>query len=401
MSLLTRSKRSSGNIKMIKNKLMLLKINKFFKRNKISIPEIQKYLKKKEFSINKKSKNNSELNNLGSLSRTFLSSLVIIFAFIALPPIIDFAGKKNLISKSFENDSKTKLKELLEKPESNLDDGLEKKFLFDDIFALDDTPVDTVRLSAATIQELFKSTNYNLDDVRKNKLVKPVSLTLLPEEIIKIENSTKRKNLFIQIILPLIIKENNYIRLDRKKLFSILNKNKNSKIEKRWLKLKFKQYGVMNKDVSTLKIRMDEIPVSMAIAQAAKETGWGTSRFAQEGNALFGQWTWSGEGIKPAGADDDSTHKVMKFKILQASVKAYQRNLNTHSSYKEFRGARAELRDKKKELDSLILSNYLDRYAETGKQYVIILQKIIKQNQLTDFDDAKLLPSSIELESLI
>jgi len=401
MSLLTRSKRSSGNIKMIKNKLMLLKINKFFKRNKISIPEIQKYLKKKEFSINKKSKNNSELNNLGSLSRTFLSSLVIIFAFIALPPIIDFAGKKNLISKSFENDSKTKLKELLEKPESNLDDGLEKKFLFDDIFALDNTPVDTVRLSAATIQELFKSTNYNLDDVRKNKLVKPVSLTLLPEEIIKIENSTKRKNLFIQIILPLIIKENNYIRLDRKKLFSILNKNKNSKIEKRWLKLKFKQYGVMNKDVSTLKIRMDEIPVSMAIAQAAKETGWGTSRFAQEGNALFGQWTWSGEGIKPAGADDDSTHKVMKFKILQASVKAYQRNLNTHSSYKEFRGARAELRDKKKELDSLILSNYLDRYAETGKQYVIILQKIIKQNQLTDFDDAKLLPSSIELESLI
>ena len=386
---------------MIKNKLMLLKINKFFKRNKISIPEIQKYLKKKEFSINKKSKKNSELNNLGSLSRTFLSSLVIIFAFIALPPIIDFAGKKNLISKSFENDSKTKLKELLEKPESNLDDGLEKKFLFDDIFALDDTPVDTVRLSAATIQELFKSTNYNLDDVRKNKLVKPVSLTLLPEEIIKIENSTKRKNLFIQIILPLIIKENNYIRLDRKKLFSILNKNKNSKIEKRWLKLKFKQYGVMNKDVSTLKIRMDEIPVSMAIAQAAKETGWGTSRFAQEGNALFGQWTWSGEGIKPAGADDDSTHKVMKFKILQASVKAYQRNLNTHSSYKEFRGARAELRDKKKELDSLILSNYLDRYAETGKQYVIILQKIIKQNQLTDFDDAKLLPSSIELESLI
>ena len=386
---------------MIKNKLMLLKINKFFKRNKISIPEIQKYLKKKEFSINKKNKNNSELNNLGSLLRTFLSSLVIIFAFIALPPIIDFAEKKNLISKSFENDSKTKLKELLEKPESNLDDGLEKKFLFDDIFALDDTPVDTVRLSAATIQELFKSTNYNLDDVRKNKLVKPVSLTLLPEEIIKIENSTKRKNLFIQIILPLIIKENNYIRLDRKKLFSILNKNKNSKIEKRWLKLKFKQYGVMNKDVSTLKIRMDEIPVSMAIAQAAKETGWGTSRFAQEGNALFGQWTWSGEGIKPAGADDDSTHKVMKFKILQASVKAYQRNLNTHSSYKEFRGARAELRDKKKELDSLILSNYLDRYAETGKQYVIILQKIIKQNQLTDFDDAKLLPSSIELESLI
>ena len=386
---------------MIKNKMIFLKINDFFKKNKISISEIQRYLKKKEFKISKKSKDNLELNNLGSLSRTFLSSLVIILVFIAVPVVVDFFEKKNLLSQSFENDSKTKLKELLEKPESNLDDGLEKKFLFDDIFALDDAPVDTVRLSAATIQELFKSTNYNLDDVRKNKLVKPVTLTLLPEEIIKIENSTKRKNLFIQIILPLIIKENNYIRLDRKKLFSVLNKNKNSGNEKRWLNLKFKQYGVMNKDVSTLKIRMDEIPVSMAIAQAAKETGWGTSRFAQEGNALFGQWTWSGDGIKPAGADDDSTHKVMKFKILQASVKAYQRNLNTHSSYKEFRSARAELRDNKKELDSLVLSNYLDRYAETGKQYVKILQQIIRQNQLTDFDDAKLLPSSIELESLI
>ena len=386
---------------MIKNKIIFLKINKFFKKNKISISEIQKYLKKKEFIRNNNKKNKPGLNNLGSLSRAFLSSLVIILAFIAIPIVVDFSEKKNLLAQSFENDSKTKLKELMKKPESNLDDGLEKKFLFDDIFALDDAPVDTVRLSAATIQELFKSTNYNLDDVRKNKLVKPVTLTLLPEEIIKIENSTKRKNLFIQIILPLIIKENNYIRLDRKKLFSVLNKNKNSGNEKRWLNLKFKQYGVMNKDVSTLKIRMDEIPVSMAIAQAAKETGWGTSRFAQEGNALFGQWTWSGDGIKPAGADDDSTHKVMKFKILQASVKAYQRNLNTHSSYKEFRSARAELRDNKKELDSLVLSNYLDKYAETGKKYVKILQQIIRQNQLTDFDDAKLLPSSIELESLI
>ena len=149
--------------------------------------------------------------------------------------------------------------------------------------------------------------------------------------------------------------------------------------------IKFKQYGVVNKNVSTLKVRMDEVPVSMAIAQAAKETGWGTSRFAQEGNALFGQWTWSGEGIKPSDAEDNSTHKVMKFNVLQASVKAYQRNLNTHSSYKGFRSARAELRDEGKKLDSIILSEYLDKYAETGKDYVKILQQIIKQNNLTRF----------------
>jgi Bax protein len=91
----------------------------------------------------------------------------------------------------------------------------------------------------------------------------------------------------------------------------------------------------------------------------------------------------------------------MRFKILQASVKAYQRNLNTHSSYKGFRSARAELRDEGKKLDSIILTEYLDKYAETGKEYVKILQQIIRQNDLTDFDDAKLLPSSKDLESLI
>ncbi len=211
----------------------------------------------------------------------------------------------------------------------------------------------------------------------------------------------KRKNLFIKIILPLVIKENNNIRLDRKKLFSILNKSKNTKTQKAWLDLKFKQYGVKNNDSSTLKIRMDEVPVSMAIAQAAKETGWGTSRFALEGNALFGQWTWSGEGITPSKADGNSTHKVMRFKVLQASVRAYQRNLNTHSSYEDFRSVRAELRDEGKKLDSMVLSEYLDKYAETGKEYVRVLQQIIKQNNLTDFDDAKLLPLSINLESLI
>ena len=153
--------------------------------------------------------------------------------------------------------------------------------------------------------------------------------------------------------------------------------------------------------MSTLKIRMDEVPVSLALAQAAKETGWGTSRFAQEGNALFGQWTWSGEGLKPKEADESEGHKVMKFNVLQASVRAYQRNLNTHRTYKEFRLARAQLRDAGEPLDSIILSKYLNKYAETGEQYVKILQKIIKQNDLKDFDNAKLLPSSLELESLI
>ena len=371
------------------------------KKNQFSFLEIKRYLKKKGFVISKKRIEKKEAIGLETLSRTFLSSLIIISIFFIAPLAINLTKEKLIFSKNYENTSKNNLKKLLENKDLKLDDGLDKSFLFEDILTFDDQPKDSVRLSAATIEELFKSTDYNLEDVRKNKLVKPISLTLLPTEITKIENTKKRKDLFIQIILPLVIAENNNIKSDRNKLFNILNKSKNTKTEQYWLNSKFKQYGVVNKNLSTLKIRMDEIPVSMAIAQAAKETGWGTSRFAQEGNALFGQWTWSGDGIKPSEADDDSTHKVMKFNILQASVKAYQRNLNTHSTYKDFRSARAELRDKGKKLDSIKLSEHLDEYAETGKEYVKTLQKIIRQNNLIDFDDAKLLPSSIELNSLI
>jgi len=351
--------------------------------------------------MQKKKKIKTQESGIDNLSRTFLSSLIIISIFFIAPLAINLTKEKMIFSKDYENNSKNNLKKLLENKKTKLDEKLNKKFLYEDILTFDEQPSDAILLSAATIEELFKSTNYNLKDVRKNKLVKPISLDLLPKEIVKIENAKKRKDFFIQIILPLVIDENNSIKLDRMKLFSILNKSKNTKAEQEWLNVKFKQYGVVNKDLSTLKVRMDEVPVSMAIAQAAKETGWGTSRFAQEGNALFGQWTWSGEGIKPADAEDDSTHKVMRFKVLQASVKAYQRNLNTHSSYKDFRSARAELRDEGKKLDSIILSEYLDKYAETGKEYVKILQQIIRQNNLTDFDDAKLLPSSKDLESLI
>jgi Bax protein len=392
-----------------RNKISFFEIQEYLKKkgfaiskkNKTVIDEVQKYIKKKTFTIIKKDNFNQRKNDLGSLSRTFIASLIVIIFFFISPIIVKFNNESSLFSNNFENNSKNNLKKLLEAPDSLVDNDVDEKYLFEDILDFDDLPTDTVRLSASTIEELFKSTKYNLEDVRKNKLVKPVSLSLLPSEIKQIENVKKRKDLFIQIILPLIIKENNNIKMDRKKLFSILNKNQNTKIENNWLNSKFKQYGVINKDLSTLKIRMDEVPTSMAIAQAAKETGWGTSRFAQEGNALFGQWTWTGEGIKPAGADNDSTHKVMKFKVLQASVKAYQRNLNTHRTYKSFRSARATLRDKGQKLDSLILTEHLDKYAETGKKYVKTLQQIIRQNDLVDFDDAKLLPTSIELESLI
>ena len=338
-----------------------------------------------------------EKKNTNSISRILLSSILIILFFYSAPILINFSKK----DKEFQNNSKAVLAYTLNNGGPSTEKVLNEKDLLVDIFSLNDLETDTVRLNASTIKQLFEDTNYSLKEVREKKLVKPIALTLLPNEIRMIENVKKRKEFFIQIVLPLILKENNNIRVDRKRLFNIINKSKNTPLEKKWLEKKYKQYGIPSKDLSILKIRMDEVPVSLALAQAAKETGWGTSRFAQEGNALFGQWTWSGEGLKPKDADKDQGHKVMKFNVLQASVRAYQRNINTHSSYLKFREERAKLRDQDLKLDSLKLAEYLDQYAETGNQYVEVLKKIILQNNLKDFDDAKLLPSSINLESLI
>ena len=332
-----------------------------------------------------------------------MSSALVILFFYSLPIIINFTSNKIENSAGIQNNSKAILAYTLNKKSSNSSNSqkLNEDDLLIDIYSLNDQETDTVRLDASTIKQLFEDTDYKLDDVRKKKLVKPIALTLLPTEIKMIESVKKRKEFFIQIVLPLILEENKNINLDRKRLFNIINKSNNSKSEKQWLEKKYKQYGIPSRDLSILKRRMDIVPVSLALAQAAKETGWGTSRFAQQGNALFGQWTWSGEGLKPKDAEKNEGHKVMKFNVLQASVRAYQRNINTHTSYEDFRLARAKLRDLGEPLDSIILSEYLDKYAETGDEYVKVLQKIIQQNNLKDFDDAKLLPSSIELESLI
>ncbi len=383
--------------KIFPNKLIKknFNINQFLK--------LKKFLSSQGIIIKKKTTFKFGFEKFKTLYLTGLSSLFIIIISFIIPLLSDMSPQ---VAKNFKiNDSNKKFKKILEGGElennSKIDEGLDLSNILEDVFKFEDLPEDTVRLSASTIEQLFKDTNYSLSEVRKSKKVKPIRLSLLPNEIKQIENSKKRKSLFIQIILPLILEENNLILLDRKKLFSILNKNKNSKKEINWLNRKFKQYGVLNKDIPTLKVRMDIVPVSLAIAQAAKETGWGTSRFALEGNALFGQWTWSGDGIKPAGADSDTKHKVMKFRVLKASVRAYQRNLNTHSSYKNFRQLRAQLRDDSASLDSLLLADQLDNYAETGKEYTKILKQIINQNSLKDFDDVKLMPLSVKYKNLI
>ena len=381
-------------------------INKLIKKNfnPNQFLKLKKFLSTQGIIVKKKTSFKFGFEKFKTLYLTGFSSLIIILMAFIIPLFSEISPKS---AKNIKiNESNKKFEKVLEGGEldskSKIDEGLDLSNILEDVFKFEeDVQQDTVRLSTSTIEQLFKDTDYTLSEVRKSKKVKPIRLSLLPNEIKQIESSKKRKSLFIQIILPLILEENNLILIDRKRLFSILNKNKNSKKEIAWLNRKFKQYGVLNKDIPTLKVRMDIIPVSLAIAQAAKETGWGTSRFALEGNALFGQWTWSGDGIKPAGAESDTKHKVMKFKVLKASVRAYQRNLNTHSSYKSFRQTRAQLRDDSQKLDSLLLADQLDNYAETGKEYTKILKQIINQNSLQDFDDVKLMPLSVKYKNLI
>ena len=336
--------------------------------------------------------------------RFSLSVFAVVVFFYTAPIFINFTDK-NFNNKEFTNNSKNILSKILNRDNTFKEDDAEmekdERDLLYDILEENNSEINLVRYTTSEINALFKEVKYDLKEVRDTKLVKPIDIGLLPIEIKNISNTKKRKEMFIKIVLPLIVKENNKIRIDRKRLFTILNKSSNTDLEKKWLEKKYKQYGVRRNDLSTLKIRMDEIPASLAIAQAAKETGWGTSRFAIKGNALFGQWTWSGEGLKPKNAEKGEEHKVMKFHSLQLSVRAYLRNLNTHSSYKNLRKARTALRHRNKSLDSIVLSNHLDKYAETGTEYISVLQKIITQNNLKDFDEARLLPSSKDLESLI
>ena len=361
--------------------------------------------------VRQKKIKNKKQKKQKNLYKFFLISIIFIFSFFSLPTVASFLQKNLIFQNSIISNAGVNFDHELEKRKKFLDNKKETnekklnlKSIFADIdfFGTDGEGQNSIRLDARTIEQLFKDTNYTLDNVRETKLVNIGNkIDHFPAEIKSIENSKKRKRLFIQIVLPLIVEENTKIKLDRKKLFVILNKNNNTKSDIDWLNEKFKQYGVSKNDLPTLKTRMDEVPVSLAIAQAAKETGWGTSRFAQKGNALFGQWTWSGNGIKPAGAESNSTHKVASFKVLKSSVKAYLRNLNTHSSYKKFRKERAIQRDNDEKLNSLELVKYLDKYAETGIEYTKVLSKIIKQNSLTEFDDVKILPTSLKLKNLI
>ncbi len=266
---------------------------------------------------------------------------------------------------------------------------------------VDEVVLPNLNLKTETVLNLFKDVEYDLGKVRSQKLVKPIYFTQFPRDLDELQSTKLKKETFIKIVLPLIVAENERILEDREKLLILNEKKFTTDLEKQWLRQKLLEYKVKKGNLGELLVRMDIIPTSIALAQAAKESGWGTSRFALEGNAMFGQWTWSGKGIAPLDRASNKNHKILKFPILRASVKAYQNNLNTHKSYSKFREKRQSLRKKKKRVTGLDLTETLNNYAQTGSEYTKILNQIIRQNRLTDFEPVRLVNSvkKIQLSS--
>ncbi len=307
-------------------------------------------------------------------------------------PVIESKIKKpkkdNLENKKVEKKVEKKQKVEKTKPKTNI----KKQEKVTELILPD------LNLKTETVLSLFKDVNYDLNKVRYEKTVKPIYFTQFPKDLDEIQNVRLKKETFIKIVLPLIVAENEKILDDRLTLKKIIVKKMSSEENKQWLKQKFLEYKVKKMDVNELRRRMDIIPTSIALAQAAKESGWGTSRFALEGNAIFGQWTWNGKGIEPLMKEKSENHKILRFPILRASVKAYKNNLNTHKSYSKFREKREALRKKRKKIIGLDLTNTLENYAQTGSEYTKILEQIITQNKLMDFELVKLANSVAKKE---
>ena len=233
--------------------------------------------------------------------------------------------------------------------------------------------LNQIKLNYKIISNLDKLPNFNL--------------LSLPKDLSIIEPTSRRKEIFLSSILPLVVKSNLDILNDRKILCEAIKNNDNKKREE----IAQKYYIDLSKVEklmidNTLIRKIDIVPISLVMAQAAAESGWGTSRFALEGNALFGQWTWDkSKGIKPKFASDKKA-SVRKFETLSDSVNSYLTNLNTHIAYASMRAKRYRDCNQKKLISGYELANWMGNYAITRDEYIKLLRLIIKKNKLVLLD---------------
>ena len=244
------------------------------------------------------------------------------------------------------------------------------------------------------LKTILNQSSYNLYLIRQNKAKVPrVFIKFFPKDFDTIKHNITRKNTFIQIVLPLILKVNEDIINERITLLKINRKIQNKIVLKQselnTLYSLSQKYKVPVNDLDELMIRVDKIPISLALAQAIQETGWGKSYFLLNGNALFAEWTWKYDGMVPRDRDSKLHHRIKTFPMLIDAVKSYATILNTSKYYKKFRIARKVLHKNHNMYNSINLLNTM-KYYSTTPDYLFFIKKIIIENSLTDFDKSEL-----------
>jgi len=252
------------------------------------------------------------------------------------------------------------------------------------------------RHTVETLEDRLAAAGFELEGIRTGQAEVPrVFLAALPPDMPGVTETDKRKRMFIATLLPLVLKSNEKIMADRERLLRVADRIDLGLALKpaddEWLGEVAELYGVERADLAELKRRIDIVPPSLALAQAAEESGWGTSRYALVGNAVFGQYTTSDKGnMVPAERGEGQTHAIRAFDALGMSVDGYMRNLNSHFAYGEFRKKRERYRAEDRELDPKGLLQTLTRYSARGQDYIRTIATIMRVNQLDHFDRARL-----------
>lgn len=268
-----------------------------------------------------------------------------------------------------------------------------------------DQPSETTKV--AELRDKFSAASFDINSVRRGGQPVPrLFADALPPDFNSLTEVDKLKQTFFQMVLPLTLKVNEEILADRHQLLLIEKRmaagRALSSDQQQWLAELAARYDASPDDVSELLHRVDVISPSLAIAQSAEESGWGRSRFALKGNALFGQKTWDkGLGIVPRKRDDDGRYEVRVFPSLLDSVRSYANNLNGHPAYDEFRARRAEMRALDGTLDPYGLIETLSAYSERREEYIRTIQKIIRVDSLEELEATRLEGRPIETTQVL
>ena len=255
--------------------------------------------------------------------------------------------------------------------------------------------------SAKFIEENYSNKNFSIKKIRETKLIPNLIISKLPNDLKEIRSTKNRKELFIKITLPIIIKENERLFFLNKKISRLKNQFYSiSRSDAIWLKNMMNVYKANT--IDRLLIKVDAVPVSIALAQAAIESGWGTSRFAYEGNALFGQYIWnkSAKGMIPNDRNSSETYKIKSFDSLKDSVSSYMKNLNTNSHYEEFRLNRFVMKNNNVKPIGIQLATYLYNYS-IEDDYPIKIKDIIRVNKFEDLETVKIIKKPLTTFEII